>query len=825
MKKAKKQSRIKPLKKWMIKHRLTSILIITSLLVILVLFWALFTKIVLLVNFLIGIEATVNLNVDQREISLTHGQEEAVTFEASVTTNPFCKTSCKSGFTDISKNKKIDSIEFILKPGIPFKKRYKIKSTTRGTGLYLYRFDMECHSVRTVFCPAREELSTRSILITVNHTLSEEEKKAKEIVQKRLENITSQLSILEGDQIIFDGLLKNLNKSIIIDDENIYTYSIIIVLEQKIVELKELWINQTYLLLDEETAKTENEVLEAKRLFAEAKNNLTNIVNSYNAIVDNLNKTKAELEDCMDFSFINDTQIIKLNNAINLFNDALPLFAQKTILSEKEALEKNISEEVEGRIISIKNDIEREVIKKKLELGIDYETLCTIRGQCIYNLSIEKLANQSQFNLNSTCGEISDLREIYVKLNESIKDDLIAQSYPNTNNFWDNVSAKIGNIKNNIKIKYLEELPENGGNTPIIMEFLREAPFIETENYSEYNLTLALISELIKQQPPDCNISNITLNRVMELPLNKIETTKGQPIDYGIVFEEPLPRCCVFGKCKDCCITEECRKDPFIFPVVFLHGHAVNKDFSAEYSLEGFNKIQKKLEEEGYLNIGTFTLYSIQDFKSGVLGLLQTPLTIRASYYFDIFRQPENYVVVQTKSENIDTYAIRLKELIDAIKLATDRPKVDIIAFSMGGLVARRYIQIFGSSSINKLILIGTPNKGITGSTADYCSLTGERLECRDMNAESLFINKLNNNPLPKIPVYNIIGSGCQMDQGIGDGTVLLEKAWLEGAYNYVINGSCPSKVEPLHLTLRNIEKYPEVYDIIKRALNDEFEK
>ena len=52
-----------------------------------------------------------------------------------------------------------------------------------------------------------------------------------------------------------------------------------------------------------------------------------------------------------------------------------------------------------------------------------------------------------------------------------------------------------------------------------------------------------------------------------------------------------------------------------------------------------------------------------------------------------------------------------------------------------------------------------------------------------------------------------------------GDGTVLEEKAVLEGAQNYIIHGKCRSLTNPLHLDLRNIEMYPEVYKIINNVL------
>ena len=138
----------------------------------------------------------------------------------------------------------------------------------------------------------------------------------------------------------------------------------------------------------------------------------------------------------------------------------------------------------------------------------------------------------------------------------------------------------------------------------------------------------------------------------------------------------------------------------------------------------------------------------------------------------------------------------------------------------MGGFVGRGYVQIFGAENVNKLILIGVPNHGIFGHVADFCPILGEKLECKDMSADSLFINKLNREALPKIPVHNIIGTGCISDDKLGDGIVLEESAYLKGATNYLINGTCKSKIKPLHLELRDINLYPEVYDIVLNALN-----
>ena len=199
------------------------------------------------------------------------------------------------------------------------------------------------------------------------------------------------------------------------------------------------------------------------------------------------------------------------------------------------------------------------------------------------------------------------------------------------------------------------------------------------------------------------------------------------------------------------------------------------------------------------------------------------PVTVKVSYYYDAFRKEDRYVVVPTKSESIDTYALRLKDIMELVKERTGKPKVNIIAHSMGGLVARRYIQIFGAGDVDKLIMVATPNKGISGPVGDYCSLVGENRECSEMQENSLFINKLND-PLSQpanIKIYAIIGQGCKMKLGDGDGIALSKNAEMENAEIFKINGTCSSLFgENLHTEILNIDKYPETYSIIKGILN-----
>ena len=194
---------------------------------------------------------------------------------------------------------------------------------------------------------------------------------------------------------------------------------------------------------------------------------------------------------------------------------------------------------------------------------------------------------------------------------------------------------------------------------------------------------------------------------------------------------------------------------------------------------------------------------------------------MRTSYYFDINENLGQGSVIQTKTNDINNYAIRLNDIIEEVRLKTNREKVIVVAHSMGGLVTRRYMQIFGDNKIDKIIMIGTPNKGISGRTKNYCPIFGSKLECDDMEKTSLFMSKLNNAQIPKVKMYNIIGTGCATNNEDGDGVVEKSSAYLDFAENYYVNGRCDdTKLIVLHNDLIQPDKYPEVLNIINEILD-----
>lgn len=84
--------------------------------------------------------------------------------------------------------------------------------------------------------------------------------------------------------------------------------------------------------------------------------------------------------------------------------------------------------------------------------------------------------------------------------------------------------------------------------------------------------------------------------------------------------------------------------------------------------------------------------------------------TLDANHYtpeVDLFTFPYNW-----RKSNVET-ALLLKEKIDAVKAICECEKVDLVAHSMGGLVARQYIQSDAyENDVDQLIFLGTPHLG-----------------------------------------------------------------------------------------------------------------
>ncbi len=783
------------------KNKKTVILVIIILAILGIAFGA---KIVLFVNFLLGNDIVVKVHVNKEWVELAHGENQTLLFEATVTTNPFCKALCTSVFEDVGHDVIVEEDSFTLRPALPLRKEYFVKPPERGTGIEVYRFSMECTSVSTLLCHTKEEPTTRSIMVLAEYGLTEEEKELKEDLQHELSTMSSRWSYVLGQEALFQSLSMVLS----LDLENLTTS--LTAVQQELHQLERLWEQQNYFSIAEEVQNVQDNLNHAEFSAQIVNNTITTQIQQRNALAQNLSSIRESLLTLRS-STLPASIDPAFNSSATLFNSII------TSGTWTESAITNLSNLTNALSLQSASEVRFETLQHELEADLLADTLCSLTTNCPFHPSLQERVAQIQFNFSAACADLDALKQSILDVNNSLRDDFLAEAYPNATSFWGNITFIVSNARSNTITTYLQTIPE-GNNTPLLRTFLEPLAVEETASFPEYNLTPAVVAEIVRTLPPSCSFADLALP-LAEFNYTPLAIPEITSLLINFSFTDPKPQCCVFGHCASCCSTPSCQNDPATFPVVFLHGHAVSKETSAEYSLEGFNHIQERLEEDGYLNAGAITLYTSRDIPPGSWGRLNVPLALRASYYFDLFEEPENYVVVPTKSENIDTYAIRLKDLVDTIKYKTGKPKVNIVAFSMGGLVARRYLQVFGSENVNLLILIGTPNKGIVGDVAEYCPLVGEQRECRDMQFESIFMKKLNSGKLPYVPIHNMVGTGCDMNGEQGDGAVLERNAYLEGAQNYIINGTCEGVAAPLHLTLRDIEKYPDVYEIIREAL------
>ncbi|MFH1769976.1 MAG: alpha/beta fold hydrolase [archaeon] len=339
--------------------------------------------------------------------------------------------------------------------------------------------------------------------------------------------------------------------------------------------------------------------------------------------------------------------------------------------------------------------------------------------------------------------------------------------------------------------------------------------FAEIENYSITNNLTINPNESLCYNLNLTTIDSGYCDKIIFIPLH---------LSYTIIniVEETVPEEISALKVKDlCCINQgcdECVSQAVDYPILFVHGHSFNKKDPAETSISTFAGIQRKLDEEGlYINGGDI---DFQTEGKGLWSRMLTPIAIRGTYYYLPYIEQGTWIKIVKKEEGIDTYAIRLKELIDLTLKNTNSDKVIIVAHSMGGLVSRNYMSIFGEEKVAKLIMIGTPNGGVSGRVENICGVFGDKKACEQMSEDNTFLKKLNSHEL-SIPTFTITGIGCDMNGENGDGVVTAESSTLSYAPNTYVSGVCKDTFKTeLHSDLLNPDKYPETYELLKELLN-----
>ena len=208
---AKKRRRKKSkFRKFVSRHKISIAVFIIFFAIMFFLFGA---KIALYVNFMLGNDVILSLDVDKEVLFLEKGQEETIAFESRVTTNPFCRATCNYKFEDLSRGILADEDSFTLRSGIGIENEYTITEQNIGSGIELYRFHIECKGIESVLGHTGEDLVTRSKLVTVKYDLTAEEKELRAELKQELNSAVNKIAELKSKQAVFDTVVSDFEKN------------------------------------------------------------------------------------------------------------------------------------------------------------------------------------------------------------------------------------------------------------------------------------------------------------------------------------------------------------------------------------------------------------------------------------------------------------------------------------------------------------------------------------------------------------------------------------------------------------------------------------
>ncbi|MEK6967076.1 MAG: alpha/beta fold hydrolase [Nanoarchaeota archaeon] len=796
--------------KWSRKKKTIYALLFLTAVIILVFFGA---QLGLYLNFLVGNDILIRLSASREYISIMNGEKTNVTFKIDTLNNVFCEAKCMLEFEDLTRNSSAKQ-NISLRSGSKIQRTFEIIAPLTGTGSEVYRFSVSCSNEKKVFCPADDSRTSRKVLVVVEHDLTPVERLLQKDLKEKIlgfqETLANQSSAEGAIKSAYDKIEQSKESS---DAERNWFFLVTSLKENEnaLAALIQLWKQGDYYAASNKAELVMSSFSATNVKLATAKQSVESLANRHNEIIRKFNEAKEKVSKLTAVKTTDSLIMNEAENAIRHFNESTNSANQEIKLEARENLAETALTNTLLSSSKINYSLRIEAVKKEVKTDLKFELVCNVSGNCQTHPSPYNRSHQTEVDMNLTCERLNVLNSI------------IKQITANYTNITLNESSKLvadkelATIEYALKERYALQIDPDGVNGPELLEMLG----------SKNNLTN--ISSLVNKTLLLAELSKIPLDSCATLPAKQIALVDFSAAEIIIapqtpqqIFQpliDPKPQCCLFGSCTACCEGESCRNSPSKYPIIFLHGHLVNNQLSVDYSLEAFNYFQLALEKEGWLDAGAISLYTSGEVPYGAWGRFPNPLTIKGSYYYDVFLDQGNYVYQPTKSENIDTYSIRLKELIDKVQFRTGSPKVILAGHSMGGLVARRYLQIFGNEKVDRLIVIGTPNKGIEGNVAAFCPVIGAKRECEDMSEDSIFLKKLNSGEPSKIPLFNIIGTGCNMNGEQGDGIVLERSAQLDGAFNFVFNGTCSSQYDNLHNHMLFPEEYPEVYEFFKKAL------
>ncbi len=115
----------------------------------------------------------------------------------------------------------------------------------------------------------------------------------------------------------------------------------------------------------------------------------------------------------------------------------------------------------------------------------------------------------------------------------------------------------------------------------------------------------------------------------------------------------------------------------------------------------------------------------------------------------------ENHIEVATLNleppfASIDHFVGQLQQRIESLVAETGAPRVALVTHSMGGLVARAYLQHHGTARVGKLVTIAAPHRGTE------VARLGLGRNAREMQPGSIWLRRLNASETPPIALATL---------------------------------------------------------------------
>lgn len=696
------------------------------------------------------------IDIDPLQSVLLAGSNEVtLRFDIQVKNFRFCRAYCELQLVDPHQQEVLANETLNLENGSGTSWEREVDLEMNGAGERIYYFYLTCKNNKGFLCRTDEEPTYRSAIVNVNRSYTPQELEELQELKDRLGDAYLELTKRNGQQEGINRTVKIVQSSI---KTKLQGIQLLKPAFQEFGESLDAYYSQEF-----ETARNllgSTSFQEFEQALKQINESLSTYNHHVRILVDLSNATYGDAYEY--YARTNNSKAGLMNGIyVKVKNQSMASFEEVVALT---ALPANFE-----RINSIASGFSAEKLFREAEYRNDLEGLSSLG---LLNLS------------GNLCDDLQAAGSAVQQHNSQVPDGPHNFSHilEFINHSWYSLEENQTHLMN-----ATSSIPNDGG--------------LDLSGYLAYVSIPEIPQDYCTDVAP---LLNKSLTNQSVVPINL--SRSAAPLRLG----EPARQCCIYGECNTCSIDRD------RYPVIFIHGHALNKENSPESSIKAFSDIQKEMSNDGLLvNAGDIDYSSA---KEGYWSHMSAPVGVRATYYYFSYYDAESMAKEIRKEEGIESYAIRLKELVDIVLSKTGAEKVVIVAHSMGGLVTRDYLMLFGEDSVDRAILIATPNQGITGRTEQLCSYFGDQRACRDMSAESIFMKKLQVY-VPGIPIYTIIGTGCDTEGKDGDGVVQAESSELPYAQAIYVSGNCESLASSLHKNLLNPEKYPVVYEALKEII------